>query len=78
LRRSSVVGGLPDEIGTTARTCDANLESAFEQFCRQPFALKLPLRDPKIVVKKAQRQLLLFSAGKLVRNTGSDGPQPVR
>jgi murein L,D-transpeptidase YafK len=32
---------------------------------RQP--LKLPLRDPKIVVKKAQRQLLLFSAGKLVR-----------
>jgi murein L,D-transpeptidase YafK len=29
--------------------------------------LKLPLRDPKIVVKKAQRQLLLFSAGKLVR-----------
>ena len=32
---------------------------------RQP--LQLPLRDPKIVVKKAQRQLLLFSAGKLVR-----------
>src|SRR5258707_2083334 len=32
---------------------------------RQP--LKLPLRDPRIVVKKAQRQLLLFSAGKLVR-----------
>ena len=29
--------------------------------------LRLPLRDPKIVVKKAQRQLLLFSAGKLVR-----------
>ena len=29
--------------------------------------LKLPLRDPKIVVKKAQRQLLLFSGDKLVR-----------
>ena len=29
--------------------------------------LKRPLRDPKIVVKKAQRRLLLFSAGKLVR-----------
>ena len=29
--------------------------------------LRLPLRNPKIVVKKAQRQLLLFSAGKLVR-----------
>ena len=29
--------------------------------------LKLPLRDPKIVVKKAKRRLLLFSAGKLVR-----------
>ena len=29
--------------------------------------LKLPLRDPKIVVRKARRRLLLFSAGKLVR-----------
>lgn len=29
--------------------------------------LKLPLIKPKIVIKKAQRQLLLFSAGKLVR-----------
>ena len=29
--------------------------------------LKLPLRDPKIVVKKARRQLLLFSGGKMVR-----------
>ncbi len=29
--------------------------------------LKLPLRDPKVVVKKAQRRLLLFSEGKLVR-----------
>src|SRR6266849_1956863 len=41
----------------------ANLVRATEE--RQP--LKLPLRDPKIVVKKAQRQLLLFSADKLVR-----------
>jgi murein L,D-transpeptidase YafK len=29
--------------------------------------LRLPLRNPKIVVKKAQRRLLLFSDGKLVR-----------
>jgi len=29
--------------------------------------LKLPLRDPKILVKKSQRQLLLFSEGKVVR-----------
>src|SRR2546422_3625427 len=29
--------------------------------------LQLPLRQPRIVVKKAQRQLLLFSADKLVR-----------
>ena len=30
-------------------------------------ALKLPLRNPRIVVKKSQRQLLLYSEGKLVR-----------
>lgn len=29
--------------------------------------LRLPLIDPKIVIKKARRQLLLFSKGKLVR-----------
>lgn len=29
--------------------------------------LRLPLRDPKILVKKSRRQLLLFSEGKLVR-----------
>jgi murein L,D-transpeptidase YafK len=32
---------------------------------RQP--LQLPLSQPKIVVRKSQRQLLLFSGGKLVR-----------
>ena len=47
---------------------DADQESgAFEQSAIDRSPLKLPLRDPKIVVKKAQRQLLLFSAGKLVR-----------
>ena len=30
-------------------------------------ALKLPLTNPSIVVKKSQRQLLLYSAGRLVR-----------
>src|SRR5438128_6194977 len=29
--------------------------------------LKLPLRDPRIVVRKERRQLLLFSAGSVVR-----------
>jgi murein L,D-transpeptidase YafK len=40
-------------------------ESSRAELDRSP--LKLPLRDPKIVVKKAQRQLLLFSGGKPVR-----------
>lgn len=44
-----------------------NQESAFAQSAVNRSPLKLPLRDPKIVVRKAQRQLLLFSAGKLVR-----------
>jgi len=46
----------------------ANQESgAFEQSGVNRSPLKLPLRDPKILVKKAQRQLLLFSGGELVR-----------
>jgi murein L,D-transpeptidase YafK len=45
----------------------ANQKSAFAQSAVNRSPLKLPLRDPKIVVKKAQRKLLLFSAGKLVR-----------
>jgi murein L,D-transpeptidase YafK len=45
----------------------ANQKSAFAQSALNRSPLKLPLRDPKIVVKKARRQLLLFSAGKLVR-----------
>jgi len=45
----------------------ANEESAFAQPAVNRSPLKQPLRDPKIVVKKAKRRLLLFSAGKLVR-----------
>jgi murein L,D-transpeptidase YafK len=45
----------------------ANQESALAQSALNRSPLKLPLRDPKIVVKKAKRRLLLFSAGKLVR-----------
>lgn len=45
----------------------ANQESAFAQSAVNRSSLKLPLRDPKIVVKKARRKLLLFSGGKLVR-----------
>jgi murein L,D-transpeptidase YafK len=51
------------EASEAAKISPANRVRAAE--ARPP--LKLPLRDPKIVVKKAQRQLLLFSAGKLVR-----------
>jgi murein L,D-transpeptidase YafK len=46
----------------------ANQESdALEPAAVDRTPLKLPLRNPKIVVKKAQRQLLLFSGGRLVR-----------
>jgi murein L,D-transpeptidase YafK len=46
----------------------ANQESGgLDQSAVNRSPLKLPLRDPKIVVKKAQRQLLLFSGDKLVR-----------
>jgi murein L,D-transpeptidase YafK len=41
--------------------------SRLEQSAVNRPPLKLRLRDPKIVVKKTQRQLLLFSDGKLVR-----------
>jgi murein L,D-transpeptidase YafK len=44
-----------------------NQARAFEQSAVNRAPLKLPLRDPKIVVKKARRQLLLFSGGTLVR-----------
>ena len=47
------------EQGSTTR------EASRAEQGRSP--LRLPLIKPKIVVKKAQRQLLLFSAGKLVR-----------
>jgi murein L,D-transpeptidase YafK len=42
-------------------------ESASET-SQQRVALKLPLKDPRIVVSKSQRRLELFSDGKLVRS----------
>lgn len=45
----------------------ANQERAFEPSAVTREPLKLPLYDPKIVVKKSRRQLLLFSGGQLVR-----------
>jgi murein L,D-transpeptidase YafK len=45
-----------------ARAGDNRVESTFD---RTP--LRLPLTAPRIVIKKSARQLLLFSAGKLVR-----------
>jgi len=58
--------------------CQSNLSPppVSAQQTRQPLAvadtrdrspLQLPLAKPKIVIKKSQRQLLLFSADKLVR-----------
>ena len=38
-----------------------------EQSAAHRSTLKLPLRSPKIIVKKARRQLLLYSDGRLVR-----------
>jgi murein L,D-transpeptidase YafK len=46
-----------------AKATEPSANQPIEQ--RQP--LQLPVRQPKIVVKKSQRQLLLFSADKLVR-----------
>lgn len=50
-----------------AKVADTSANSIPSQPTAQPQPLQLPLRQPKIVVKKSQRQLLLFSAGKLVR-----------
>ena len=43
------------------------VRAAFEPVTSERPALKLPLTRPKIIVKKSQRQLLLYSADKLVR-----------
>ena len=51
----------------TTRTAEPSVNSAANQPVEQRQGLQLPLRQPKIVVKKGQRQLLLFSADKLVR-----------
>jgi murein L,D-transpeptidase YafK len=54
-----------------ARSATAKLATNAKQSPLDPSenrpALKLPLRNPRIVVKKSQRQLLLYSEGKLVR-----------
>ena len=61
---SACAGGLtPQPVSAEQRSITREASTAEQN--RSP--LRLPLRDPKIVVKKAQRQLLLFSAGKLVR-----------
>lgn len=48
----------------SVRAAQVPLESAAPEQSR----LKLPLVSPRIVVKKARRQLLLYSANKLVRS----------
>jgi murein L,D-transpeptidase YafK len=52
-----------DSIPPAARVERTGLDPSSAK--REP--LKLPLATPRIVVKKSARQLLLFSAGKLVR-----------
>jgi murein L,D-transpeptidase YafK len=56
------------QVGSAERTAKLADPSA-NSIPSQPTAqlLQLPLRQPKIVVKKSQRQLLLFSGDKLVR-----------
>jgi len=58
-----VVGGWV--IKGAVNKLDVTRDSAEPAQRRDP--LKLPLRQPKIIVKKRQHQLLLFSDGKLVR-----------
>jgi len=58
------------QVKSSARSAEvANrpANSAAHEPVEQRPKLQLPLRQPKIVVKKGQRQLLLFSEGKLVR-----------
>ena len=58
------------QVQSSARSAEvANrpANSAAHESVEQRPKLQLPLRQPKIVVKKGQRQLLLFSEGKLVR-----------
>jgi murein L,D-transpeptidase YafK len=51
----------------TAKIANPSANSTPSQPIAQRQPLQLPLRQPKIVIKKSQRQLLLFSADKLVR-----------
>src|SRR5882762_6061865 len=51
----------------TTKRAEPSGNSSANQPIEQRQTLQLPLRQPKIVVKKGQRQLLLFSADKLVR-----------
>ena len=60
---SCQIGSAERKAKTTGPTANSSANQPIEQ--AQP--LQLPLRQPKIVVKKAQRQLLLYSADKLVR-----------
>ena len=53
--------------GRTSRSAEPSVNLSANETIEQQQKLQLPLRQPKIVVKKAQRQLLLFSADKLVR-----------
>jgi len=58
------------QVGTAerkAKTTGPTANSSANQPIEQAQPLRLPLRQPRIVVKKAQRRLLLYSADKLVR-----------
>ena len=58
-------------LGPRSAKAQQTLTTGEEEKISQPRSgrsqLKLPLAEPKIVVKKSQRQLLLFSDGKVVR-----------
>jgi murein L,D-transpeptidase YafK len=60
-------GGQVESSARSVEVANRPANSAAHEPVEQRPKLQLPLRQPKIVVKKGQRQLLLFSEGKLVR-----------
>lgn len=60
-------GCLVKSAELTPKVANTAANSTPAQPIEQRQTLQLPLHQPKIVVKKGQRQLLLFSADKLVR-----------
>lgn len=59
--------GMAREIATHRKTPNAAEASSLPEFLPQEPTLKLPLKDPRIVVSKRERQLKLYADDRLVR-----------